>query len=92
MKYRKKPLEIEAELVADLIENFKHDFSKLPEWVKEAYENRTIVLITDNYLIVSTLERKIASKKEDYLIKGIKGEIYSCKGNIFKESYDKVIE
>lgn len=90
MKYKKIPVEIEAELVSELLEKFKHNFKELPKWVKEAYENTTINTVTDNDFIIKTLEGNMTATKEDYLIKGIKGELYPCKKEIFEKTYEEV--
>ena len=86
-KYKKLPVEIEAELVSDLLDKFKHDFKKLPQWVIEAYENTTINTVTDNGFIIKTLEGNMIATKEDYLIKGVNGELYPCKKDIFEKTY-----
>lgn len=90
--YRKKPVEIEAILVTELLESFKHKWNELPDWVKNAYEDTTINTITDEYFIVKTLEGDIKATKEDYLIKGVEGELYPCKIEIFNKTYIKVEE
>lgn len=86
-KYKKLPVEIEAELVSGLLEKFKHNFNELPKWVMEAYENTTINTITDNNFIIKTLEGNMIATKEDYLIKGVNGELYPCKKDIFEKTY-----
>ena len=86
-RYQKLPVEIEAELVSELLEKFKHNFNELPKWVIEAYENMTINTITDNDFIIKTLEGNMTASKEDYLIKGINGELYPCKKEIFEKTY-----
>lgn len=91
-KYKKKPVEIEAELVSELLDKFKHNFKELPKWVIEAYENTAINTITDNDFTIKTLEGNMKATKEDYLIKGVNGELYPCKIEIFKKTYEKVEE
>jgi len=39
---------------------------------------------------VETLEGTFTGKAGDYLVEGIKGELYACDREIFEESYDKV--
>ncbi len=41
-------------------------------------------------LIISTLEGEMLCSVGDYIIKGINGEFYPCKPDIFEQSYDKV--
>lgn len=88
MKYRKLPVEIEAELVCELLQKFKHNFKELPKWVIEAYENTTINTITYNDFMIKTLEGNMLATKEDYLIKGVNGEVYPCKRDIFEKTYE----
>jgi hypothetical protein len=43
-----------------------------------------------DYVWVKTLEGVLQASKGDYIIKGIKGEIYPCKPDIFEATYEKV--
>lgn len=40
--------------------------------------------------IVETLEGKLKGKKGDWLMIGVRGEMYPCDNEIFKETYDLV--
>lgn len=42
----------------------------------------------DKDLIISTLEGKMKADIGDYIIKGVKGEFYPCKPDIFEMTYD----
>jgi hypothetical protein len=42
-------------------------------------------------LIIQTLEGNMGASIGDFIIKGIKGEFYACKEDIFKLTYDKVV-
>ncbi len=88
--FQKLPVRIEAELVSDLLEKFKHNFKELPKWVINAYEDTTINTVTDNDFIIKTLEGNMTATKDDYLIKGVDGEIYPCKKDIFEKTYISV--
>ena len=83
-KYTKKPVTIEA--------------------VQWTGKNRTEILnfCTDGYVSypnaddkpefkIQTLEGLMTATVGDYIIKGIKGEFYPCKEDIFLETYNKVI-
>ena len=87
MKAKKKPVIIEAELISDLIMYATNHWDKLPDWVKENYGKGKMLFIS-NHIEISTLEGTLRGEKDDYLIKGIRGEIYPCKPDIFKETYD----
>lgn len=77
-KYRQKPVIIEAIQWtgdnADEIQSFIGDFG----YVKGMYVD------------IGTLEGLMVAAMEDYIIKGIKGEFYPCKPDIFDASYDSV--
>lgn len=85
MKYKKKPVEIEAiqfidtpERVCEISEFIGYDF-------RVNYEDK------DNpYIIIGTLEGDMKANVGDYIIKGIKGEFYPCREDIFNQTYEKV--
>lgn len=45
-------------------------------------------IFDDSVLMIKTLEGLMASSKGDYIIRGIKGEYYACKPDIFEMTYD----
>jgi len=47
-------------------------------------------LLLESKLIIKTLEGNIIASISDWIIKGIKGEFYPCKPDIFAETYEKV--
>lgn len=87
-KWRKKPVVIEA---YDFID---HDSLSVPEWVTKALEDKTLVCNEDGFVYtVKTLEEDhIYKPYEDILIKGVHGEIYPCKRDIFFETYEEAEE
>ena len=80
MKYRKKPVVIEA--VRFIGSNY--------EEVREFICQNT--LCSDLSIVIPTLEGDMVAQKGDYIIKGVQGEFYPCKPDIFKETYEKVEE
>lgn len=80
MKFRKKPLIIEAE---------KFDPDNVPVYVT-IFKGESLGSTLLNYYI-KTLEGCIEIKKGDWIITGIAGEHYPCKPEIFEKTYDKVI-
>ena len=44
----------------------------------------------DGGLIIPTLEGDMVANTGSWIIKGVKGEFYSCKPDIFKEIYEEV--
>lgn len=81
MRYRKKPIEIYAlQYLAD-----KWDASAPPEF-HEAVQH------TDGKPWIGTLEGVLTVSEGDWIIRGVKGEFYPCKPDIFEATYDKVPE
>lgn len=88
MKYRKKPVIIEAVPACDLIEGFRTKWGGLPEWAREAYEKGVIVAVTDQGFTIKTLEGDHFAHHDDMVIQGVKGELYPCKSDIFHATYE----
>lgn len=89
MRYRKKPVEIEA-MQYDGTEAGMVDVCL---WAKNsgptgagAYEYKDGAM----HLRIHTLEGVMLAAPGDWIIKGIKGEFYPCKPDIFAASYDPV--
>lgn len=98
MKYRKKPVVIEA---------FKYDGDLkgsdgkyyVPEWAVKTFESGTMrykgrisPLIPPHELYIETLEGSMHVNVGDYIIQGVNGEIYPCKPDIFEKTYERVEE
>lgn len=90
MKFRKKPVVIEAFQYTKSLKNFQEE-SHLPQWAKTAYENGKIYYKDeDSNLYISTLEGEMRVRINDYIIQGVHGEIYPCEPNIFYKTYEQV--
>jgi len=88
MKYRKKPVEIEA--LQWTGENHREMFNFLGgrDTVGKSFYldfDKTI-----GALAIKTLEGWQMPTLDDYIIKGIKGEYYNCREDIFHLTYDKI--
>ena len=59
-------------------------FRKIPVII-EAYQ-------TDEKMEIETLEGTMKADKGDWIIKGVKGELYPCKPDVFEMTYEKVTE
>ena len=82
-KFRKKPVEIEAvQWTGD-----NHDEIRAIE--KETHREVYFVA-NDKSLIIPTLEGDHKAIVGDYIIRGIAGELYPCKPDIFNETYEAV--
>lgn len=94
MKYRKKPVVIEA--MQANIDNISN--GDLIEWLvsnQAVYSiiatSQNLILSEDNwYINILTLEGTMQCKPNDWIIKGIKEEFYPCKPDIFEETYEEV--
>ena len=92
MKFRKKPVVIEAitfdELVAYGLANTTNVVNGMP-WSFE-YEGQAISHENDRCYLIPTLEGTMKFTPDDMLITGVKGEIYPCKKEIFDATYESV--
>lgn len=91
MRFRKKPVEVEA--WQWLGSGFEAD---APPWLKH-YKSRkggTTSFVTqqeDRSLLVPTLEGDHIASVGDWLIQGVKGEVYPCKPDIFEATYEPAL-
>lgn len=86
MKYRKKPVVIEA--IQYLREK---NISEIIDWFRENNSERKLGYNPEtNEYYIETLEGAHIVTKGDYIIKGIKGEFYPCKPDIFEATYEKI--
>ena len=90
MKYRKKPVEIEAVPASQLIDAFAKDWKSLPDWAEKAYEDGVIVAVTHEQFSIKTLEGDLVAHRDDMVIRGVRGELYPCKPDIFADTYEPV--
>ncbi len=65
--------------------------SETPEWILEALNSGVLVRFGDK-VQVRTLEGVMTASPGDYIIKGVDGELYPCKPDIFEKTYEKVEE
>jgi len=82
-KYRKKPVVIEA--VQWL--NKKIVCPPGPMWFAEA-EERDVIQLSGDTLSIKTMEGTMTANVGDWIIRGVKGELYPCKPDIFAATYE----
>ena len=96
MKYKKRAVVVEA---YQITKKSRICYADWPEWLSEAWGKSAhetgSVYPSTNYdedcrLYVKTLEGEYLIEWQAYLIKGIEGELYPCRGDIFEKTYDKV--
>jgi len=80
-KYRKKPVVIEALIWTGVNVNEMYTFTGHSNSKKQ-----------EQRLRIKTLEGHIWAEPGDYIIKGVQGEFYPCKPDIFKMTYEECDE
>ena len=91
MKYRKKLVVINAfKWTGDMFQN------EDPEWITEAIQEGKVYFSNigeENVVMkIETLEGTHTANRGDYIIQGVKGELYPCKPDIFEMTYEEVTE
>lgn len=87
--YRKKPVEIEAVR----FDGSSSQVSALKEWMAGGWYIHPPVQTRDiQKLEISTLEGVMTATAGDYIIRGVQGEFYPCKPDIFEATYEMVVD
>lgn len=81
MKFRQKPVVVEA-----IKFRGKDQSQELLMFVGHYLVNH------ENEFFIETLEGEMKVSPGDWIIKGIKGDFYPCKPNIFEEAYEQIKE
>lgn len=81
--FRKKPVEIEAVKCADALQG------RMPPWLLVACETGGAAIRPETREVkILTLEGNMIANEGDWIIKGVKGEFYPCKPDIFAATYE----
>lgn len=85
MKYRKKPVVIEA---------FQLGVDHIPGWFMEKVAKNEVTLMknqsNETEADIKTMEGPMHANFGDMIIKGIQGELYPCKPDVFEATYESV--
>jgi hypothetical protein len=81
MKYRKKPVVIEAMRFGD-------NLGEIERFVGN--NGRVVLGDSGTWFEIDTLEGVMRADLGDWIIKGVSGEFYPCKPDIFEKTYEKV--
>ncbi len=83
-KYRKLPIEIEA--IQFFNGNGKNTIKDCLDFIDSKFK----AYYSDEYegIFIDTLEGSILASDGDYIIKGVKGEFYPCKEEVFEMTYE----
>lgn len=80
MKFRKKPVAVDAWLIDRQIAS---GIKSLGDFDRE-------ILPYGEYIVIKTLEGDMRGNIGDWIIQGVNGEIYPCRDDIFKQTYEPV--
>jgi hypothetical protein len=80
--FRKKPVVIQA---------VQLPIESAPAWLADAMDSGSVRLFTDGTAHIDTLEGTMTGFVGDWLICGVKGEIYPCKPDIFETTYEPAL-
>jgi hypothetical protein len=83
-RYRKKPIVIEA---------FRLGEDYIPDWFMDRVSDDSIRIFGEwknlTHCEITTLEGVMRGDRGDYIIKGVQGEVYPCKADIFQSTYER---
>lgn len=89
MKFRKKPVVIEA---FEVHPEDNQTRRLPPGWLVDALMAGTVKPLAGGGLDIHTLEGVMRAEVGDWVIQGVKGELYPCKPDIFAATYERVPE
>lgn len=79
-KYQKKPVIIEA------VQFDGKNFDEIQNWSTAHF-----IPLTDGTFVIPTLEGDMKASLGDFIIKGVNGEFYPCKPDIFENTYSSCV-
>lgn len=91
MKATKKPVTIECFIYDGDLKSSDGKFY-VPEWAQKAYEDGTIFFKDQGEMYIKTLEGDHHASVGVIIIRGVNGELYPCKPDIFEKTYNILTE
>lgn len=97
MKYRKKPVVIDAFHLSDLSQKTVHEAlnfmgQDIPTFrgfgVEQPFDKYIHLVWDKNGITIYTPSGIVLATVGDYIIKGVNGEFYPCKPDIFEKTYE----
>lgn len=98
-KFRKKPVEIEARQFTTNNEAGDKNMNELVDWMNGCGQPNNYPRLSDETpvarhdgtcIFINTLEGEHRASVGDWIIKGVAGEFYACKPDIFEATYEIV--
>lgn len=87
--WRKKPV-----VIAAMQFNGLADYLEIVDWMKECGDTHALaneVYYSTPEMAIQTLEGRMSARPGDWIIRGVHGEFYPCKPEIFEATYDRAI-
>lgn len=88
-EFRKKPVVIEAIKCSEVQKNIYKEPANLPQWIIDAYDSVVLVVFPSG-VVIKTPEGDMSASTNDWIIRGVNGELYPCKPDIFEKTYEYV--
>jgi len=98
MKFKKRPIVIEAVHYTGTPSSFAEcmmfiqdghsDFKHLPPAPDDPHVEPGIGVMANGEILIPTLEGTMTCRPGDWIIRGVKGEVYPCKSDIFEATYE----
>jgi hypothetical protein len=79
-KFRTKPVVKEA---------FRFLKDPQPDWFRDKVSDNTVVT-RETFCTIQTLEGQMIAVEGDWIIQGLRGELYPCKPDIFEKTYEPI--
>jgi len=80
MRYKKKPV------IIDAVQWLGNNIQEMKEFYPKSFWSPS----RGNILEIHTLEGTMTAQEGDFIIKGVQGEYYPCKPDIFEQTYEPV--
>ncbi len=88
MKFRKKPVVIEAMQFETNNEIGSPNMDAVCNWANQGKGESAPLFHDGTNIFVRTLEGTMRADVKDWIIRGVKGEFYPCKPDIFEATYE----
>lgn len=91
MRCRKKPIVVDS-YQHKLIKSYKDLGDDAPDWFKAGVEDETIILIGGVARVVTPEGEVLTASFDDYIMRGVQGELYICRKDIYEATYEELGE
>lgn len=74
-------------MIIEAVQFTGNNVDEILEFAKDSFNNPST-----SKIVIPTLEGNMLASIGDYIIKGVNGEFYPCKPDIFDKTYEEVVE